>query len=386
MMFWPYYQSSFGVLTSTGLLSIIKNKFIPLSDRQNRIDRRSYMFANIVILFFLMMIVPWIVGMLYTGCLPEERNRISLSWIAGWIILWGLFEIIVLPLIFLRKSLGLLCAIYGGAIIVLMVAALILNWRRIVPMIKKAVGSGKQLSLLGWGSILLILGQIYVYIRYMHIDDDDAFYVGAAVTGAATDTIFSINPYTGAAYGKLPSRYVLSPFFSFTAFLSKISGVHAAIAAHVVLAAILILAVYIVYAMIGKKLFPDQTKYAEYFLFFLIIVTLFSGYTVYTQGIFTVVRIWQGKAVFCGILAPMICYMMLHLCTEQAVKADWQLLFFLMCACCMVSSMGIMLGAVMAGIFGLVNFIKNRDLKSLIYTMLCCIPNMVCAGIYVLLR
>ncbi|MCI8484570.1 MAG: hypothetical protein HFH41_09550 [Lachnospiraceae bacterium] len=344
------------------------------------------MLANILFLFVLMMIVPWMVGMLYTGCLPEERRQMSLSWIAGWIILWGLFEIVALPLIFQRKSLRLLCVIYGGIILGLIVLALVLNRRRIFPMLKRAFCSGRQLSFLGWGNIMLILLQAGVYLRYMHIDDDDAFYVGAATTGVATDTIFSVNPYTGAVYGKLPSRYVLSPFFSFTAFLSKISGVHAAIVAHVVLAAILILTAYIVYAMIGRKLFQDQPKYAEYFLFFLIIITLFSGYTVYTQGIFTIVRIWQGKAVFCGILAPMICYMMLHFCSEQGRKADWWLLFFLMCACCMVSSMGIMLGAVMTGIFGIVNLMKNRDLKSFIYTILCCIPNVVCAGIYVLLR
>lgn len=341
---------------------------------------------NIAALFLLLLAVPWATGLLYTDFLPEERRGCLLSWVSGYIILWGLFEIIALPLIFQRKSLSLLCIIYGGAICLLAAAALILNWRNLVPAAKGAARSLKSISPVGWGNILLVLGQAYMYAKYMHIDEDDAFYVGAASTAVATDTIFSVNPYTGAEYGNLPSRYVLSPFFSFVAFLSRMGKVHPAITAHVVLAAALLLVSYGIYALIAKKLFPDNRKYAEYFLFFLILIIMFSGYTVYTQGMFTLVRIWQGKAVFCGILAPMVCLMALQLFSGQAAWADWCLTFLLMCACCMVSSMGIMLGAIMLGTFGLVYAARERNLKLLAYTVLCCLPNLVCAGIYLLVR
>ena len=341
---------------------------------------------NIAVLFLMLVVVPWIVGTLYTGFLPEERNGCLLSWVAGHIILWGFFEIIALPLIFQRKSLGFLCLVYGSAVCLLAAIALVLNWRSLIGMVRKAVGFFRSISFVGWGNLLFVFGQAYVYIRYLHIDEDDAFYVGAASTAVATDTIFSINPYTGAEYAKLPSRYVLSPFFSFTAFLSKISHVHPAVTAHVVLAAVLILTSYSVYALIGKKLFSGQPKYAEYFLFFLIIITLFSVYTVYTQGMFGLVRIWQGKAVFCAVLAPMVCYMALCLYSEQAAAPDWWFTFMLMCASCMVSSMGIMLGAVMLGIFGIVDLAKSRNVKAFIYTVLCCVPNLVCAGIYLKLH
>lgn len=341
---------------------------------------------NIVFLFFILIVIPWIVGMLYTGFLPEERNGCLLSWVAGYIILWGLFEIVVLPLVFRRESLGRLCTIYGSLACLLVVVSLVLNRHRIIPMVKKSVCSLKDISFVGWGSLLLIFGQAYIYGKYLHIDEDDAFYVGAASTAVATDTIFSINPYTGVEYTKLPSRYVLSPFFSFVAFLSRISNVHPAIVTHVVLAAVLILVSYGIYALIGKSLFPGQRKYAEYFLFLLIIITLFSGYTVYTQGMFALVRIWQGKAVFCAILAPMAFYMMLQIFSGKAARVDWIFTFLLMCACCMVSSMGIMLGAIMLGIFGILGFVKNRNVKSFVYTVLCCVPNLVCAGLYLVLR
>jgi len=331
-------------------------------------------------------VIPQIVGMLYTSFLPEERKGILLNWGAGFVILWGIFEIIALPLIFLRQSLDDLCMIYGGVIVLLAIAALLKGRKDIAFVLKKEALSIKDMSLIEWGNLVLILGQAYVYVRYTHIDEDDAFYVGAAVSAVSTNTIFSINPYTGMEYAKLPARYVLSPFFSFSAFLSKITGVHPAVTAHVVLAAVLIVLSYAVYKLLGMKMFPDNSEYSDYFLLFVIVIVMFSGYTVYTQGMFALVRIWQGKAVLCAILVPFIFYMMLHLYLGQAVAADWCFLFLLMCACCMVSSMGIMLGAIMLGIFGFLNVIRNKNIKELCCTLLCCVPNLICAGIYLIIR
>lgn len=338
--------------------------------------------ANVIALFMILLIVPGIIGMLYAGSLPEDRRSMLLGWAAGFVILWGIFEVVALPLIFQRQSLDLLCMIYGGIVILLAVISVFANRRKMAMMAVKGIASLRSLPVMGWVNLLLVLGQAYVYVRYLHIDEDDALYVGAATTAVSTNTIFSVSPYTGMEYATLPTRYVLSPFFSFVAFLSRISGVHPAVTAHVVLAATLIILSYAVYALLGRKLFSGQPAQAAYFLFFVILLTLFSGYTVYTQGMFTLVRIWQGKAVLCAILVPMAFYMMLHLWEGESVRADWLFLLLLMCACCMVSSMGIMLGAVMLGIFGILSAARNKSIKMLIYTALCCIPNMICAAIY----
>ena len=59
---------------------------------------------------------------------------------------------------------------------------------------------------------ILILFQLVVVVLYAHMDEDDAFYVGTATTAVETDSLYAYNPYTGAAYNVLPSRYILSPF------------------------------------------------------------------------------------------------------------------------------------------------------------------------------
>ena len=60
---------------------------------------------------------------------------------------------------------------------------------------------------------ILILFQLVVVVLYAHMDEDDAFYVGTATTAVETDSLYAYNPYTGAAYNVLPSRYILSPVF-----------------------------------------------------------------------------------------------------------------------------------------------------------------------------
>ena len=81
----------------------------------------------------------------------------------------------------------------------------------------------------------LILIQLVVVVLYAHMDEDDAFYVGTATTAVETDTLYAYNPYTGAAYNVLPSRYILSPFPAFLAVTSRLcGGLHPAIVAHTV--------------------------------------------------------------------------------------------------------------------------------------------------------
>ena len=70
-----------------------------------------------------------------------------------------------------------------------------------------------ETSVYFWIAAVLIIFQLAVASFLAHMDADDAFYVATATTSVHTDTIFSINPYTGYAYAHLPSRYVLSADF-----------------------------------------------------------------------------------------------------------------------------------------------------------------------------
>jgi len=230
--------------------------------------------------------------------------------------------------------------------------------------------------------IILVLGQAFILARYMHEDADDAFYVGAANTDATTDTIFQIDPYTGLAYDltpglsitAVPSRYVLSPFPTFIALLSKLVYAHPAIVAHTIIPAVLIPLSYAILALFGERLFPEKPKAVMLFLLFLCVLNIFGFVSVYTNSTFLLFRIWQGKAVLANIVLPATLYFAFRAMSGNRNFGEWVMLFACALAACLTSSMGIVLTPIMIVCLGLVFVVRNKTLRMLKYAFICCFP------------
>lgn len=344
------------------------------------------MIKSLILIGFFLVVIPFLLGLLYTRYVEDEKNSILLNIVAGYVIAFGLFEIVCQPLIFMHQSLSVLVMLYGGIVLAASVISLILNRKRVLPIARQMVTSVRCFTLCIWAEFLLIAGQIVIYIRYQYSNADDSFFVAAATTAIATDSIFAYNPYTGTAYETLPSRYVLSPFYAFNAVVSKVTDTHPAIMAHMMFMILFLLLAYAVYALLGKALFSGDMEKLGYFLVIISVLNIFAGYSERTSGLFLLIRLWQGKAILAGILLPIVLYLAIRIFLMEGKRADWILLFFLMCACCMVSSMGIMLGAIMLGLLGVLFFFKNKNVRQLLYTVICCIPNLICAGIYLVIH
>lgn len=347
------------------------------------------MLKSLILLAVFMLLLPFLLGLLFTRFTEEEKNNPLFLLVSGYILAMGLFQVIALPLIAAKQSLTLLITIYGGILALLAAVSLVLNYKRIAVVVLETIAAIKSFTLEIWVELVLIFCQLLIYLRYQYTNTDDAFYVASAVTSLSTDTIFQYSPYTGKIYKHLPSRYVLSPFHSFIAVVSKAVDNHPAIIAHSVFMILFLVIAYMVYALLGKALFGGDREKTGYFLIFVTLLTIFSGYSERTSGRFLLIRLWQGKAVLCGILLPLVFYLFLRLFSREGDKmpwAEWSLLLFLMSACCLVSSMGIMLGAIMTGILGVLLAVKKRRFRDLACTFLCCAPNIFCAGMYLLIR
>lgn len=344
------------------------------------------MIKSVALILIFMGAVPFLLGLLYTGFVEEEKDNALLHMAAGHVIMFGAFEILALPLIWLKQSLSLLAGLYVGALILLSVISLILNFKRLPGIVLGAIRAARQFTLCIWAQFALIAGQVFVYVRYQYFNADDSFYVAAATTALATNTIFAYDPYTGAAYGNLPPRYVLSPFYAFTAVMGKVTDTHPAILTHLVFMILFLLLSYAVYALIGRALFACDMEKLGYFMVLLSAFHIFAAYSERTSGLFLLIRLWQGKAVLAGILLPMILYLAIRIFWMEGKRADFLLLFTLLCACCMVSSMGIMLGAVMVGMIGILFAWRKKNLKILACSFLCCLPNLFCASAYLLIK
>lgn len=333
----------------------------------------------------------WLIFMpISIGTLLERKKvRCNLPecFIKGYLLMFALAEIMILPMSYLKLPLHILVWSYGSILVVLAFCGcfFIKKWKIQQSM---AIMEHWKSCLFLFAAIAFILLQIAMVVLYAHMDADDAMYVGAATTAVETDTIYSINPYTGRAYRKLPSRYVLSPFPVFLAVVSQLSGgLHPAIMAHTILPAVFMLLVYLVMYQLGRKWFQNDIEAQGIFLLCTAIMNWFSAYSVYNAGNFQMVRLWQGKALLAAALLPLIYYVASSLLLEKNNgDMSWLTLLMLDISCCLVSSMGIILSVLAIGCIMVISFLKWKDIKRCFMAAGCCIPSVLLGVVYIFIK
>lgn len=339
---------------------------------------------RILLLIILLLVSPAIIG----SILIKKRKSLAIGeiYFRGFALMLAGFQLLALVVFFVDMPLHVLSACYLIFMALLTVTALIWKHQTLLRGVEGVLKKRKFCWPL-WIAIAIIVLQTLVCGVFMHLDQDDAFYVGTAVTSVNTDSIFEYNCYTGMEYTVLPSRYILSPFPIFLAVLSQISGIHATIIAHTIFPFLLIPISYYAYWMIGRCLFPKVKEQAAVFLLMTTIVQMFSYYSVYTQGAFLLLRIWQGKAVLANVLLPAIfCFGLMLWKEERRYLTDWIYLGTLTTASCLVSTMGFMLAPIMAGIIGIICALKRKSFSVILGTVCCCIPNIIFSLIYLMIR
>lgn len=343
-------------------------------------------FLQCLLTLFWMLVVPFLVGTLVINQLfKEKKTDALLAVVCGVICMLAIFYVFVIPMMFLRIPLHILMICWGILILTLSGMAIYLNMKQWKDIINY---NFQQIKAMPWFAILvivLVVGQAFILAGYTHDDDDDAFFVAAANTDATTDTIFQYDPYTGLLYNpseevslaSFPSRYVMSPFPTFIALVSKLVQTHPAIVAHTIIPAIFIPLSYTILAVLGKRLFSEKPAEVMLFLLFLCIINIFGFISIYTNSTFLLFRIWQGKAVLANIVLPAILYFAFRAMPGKAKIGEWTMLFACALTACLTSSMGIVLAPIMIGCLGLVFAIRDRTIQTLIFSLVCCSPCIV---------
>lgn len=338
----------------------------------------------LIILWFL--VIPFGIGNLPVFRTKEKSVSWTENLVCGYAAMFALFELLALPLIFTRQSFAVLKYLYGGLCLVLAAAGLFYMRKDFLLGAKERILAVRRIPWMMWAAFFLIAIQMGAYVFGMATDLDDSFYVATATTTLETNSMFTYGAYTGRMAGELPSRYVLAPFPVLLAFYSDAVQMHPAAVAHTVQPVFFLILSYIVYRSIGKKLFKGERKSTGFFLFFLALVQTFSYYSVYTQGTFMLIRIWQGKALLASFLLPAVFYRSRCCMEEGAAKGEWIRLVLLMLSSCLVSSMGMMLAPVMVGLMVLLYGVPGWKWKKILHGFLCCIPNLLCAAVYLMVR
>lgn len=299
------------------------------------------------------------------------------AWIFGQMLCFAVLQIMAVPMILMRWHFDSLFWSYIGVIGVLFSLGLSRMLKK-KARIKIKIPNLKPFELLVLMiTLLLILWQSTVYFFGMHLDEDDARWLAEANDALKTGDMMTRSYNTGEYVGSfVMPEDVTSPWPMLWAILSRIMfNTRVSVVSHTIFPPVEIIILYSIYWLIGKELL-QKTEARLSFVLFAIFVTLFYGMTVYTQGTFTLVRIWQGKASVAGVAIPFILY--LFICINKNNRLlDWLRLIITGGALCLMSGMGIIIGGIMIGVYGLYNIIAYRNWKRMFVWVISLTPSMV---------
>ena len=217
-------------------------------------------FLQVLILLLLLVLCPFLIGVLSFRFLPRNRQSVALTFVTGQLLSFALFEVIAVPCMLLNRydSFVFTYRIYlAGMVFFTAFGArdLILRLRRVgvlqlfpgdhFPEPEALMDPYRDITdykqrytkeaILYWALFFVLLFfQLYMLFTQASFDGDDAYYVTESVLAQQTGTMNRILPYTGIST-TLDIRHALSVITMWTAFLAKASGIHAAIVAHTVL-------------------------------------------------------------------------------------------------------------------------------------------------------
>ena len=233
----------------------------------------------------------------------------------------------------------------------------------------------------------LMVFQVVFVTMHVHDDQDDAWYVGTAVISYFTDTLNRISPYSMEVMEYFQADRVLSPWSILCAMLGRLSFTHPAILMHTFVPSVMIPLADVVYWLLAMELYGRNRNQALWLLFFLCVLNIFGNWSIRSTATFLLFRIWQGKAILCNIILPLVVYIFMKLAEgSRATKLTVPILCLTVTAGTMVSSMGVFLGPAMLFVLSAVDAVSHRRLRNGLIALGCMIPCVIQFGMYLWMR
>ena len=376
--------------------------------------------VSAAILLICLIIVPLFCGLVFDGR-GRGAARILTGWAVGMLMMMAAYEIAAVPLILMHRKLTDSIFAWTAVLAVMLICAVL---RRISSPGGQKPGlsgpDGKRPGLSGpdgrktgfsteagtggaaiaesekWTAFCLILAvsaliligmQCAFYVFGMHIDDDDARYIANALAASETNTMYRYHPNMGSKMSYFMGeigKEVTSPLMMYYAALSRISGIHAAIMIHTVLPPVLLVLSYAVIWLLSASLWPESREKRLIFTVVCALLRMMGNTSIYTGSTFTLMRIWQGKALAPALFVPLFTALFVQRFMRGEMRGWYRLLFIGNAAACLSSGMGILIAAAYTGICAVVFAFREKSVGPGIKCALCAIPNCAYMVIYLL--
>ena len=312
------------------------------------------------------------------------KDKGLLILVVGFFGYFGLFQLVALPLIFLKISFHVLVIVWAVVCVLILLKGVIWNrkqlWQRF-GMIKQELSVRQWYLALAALTLLLVL--IFYQCIHYYMGFDTAFYVGTINTTLYTDQMYVYDGETGLIEKYLDMRYALSGFYMSTTFWCKIFGVAPIIAQNYGMGSICMLMAVLLMFLIGKQIFKDDSRKA--YLYTGIVIGLnclfVSGYT---TADFLLYRNSESKGFCANVVIAAVFYAIAALWSNIEKRENWRLLFIIAAASVPVSMPAILIVPAIIGIVALTECLIQKKVRYLWYGILCVLPNVVYLLLYFL--
>ena len=356
---------------------------------------------HIIGIIFWLLVIPFCIGLLPTNFIPEKKNNPGVILLAGYMLMWAVFEVITIPAVIWIENENFKFVLNWFMILsVLLAVTGLFIWymnrrkkeERIIRFRLHDIASLKHglESKIEWLIFFAIVGfQLYMAVTRVSFDGDDAYYVAHSVITQQSDTMYKFLPYTGWTTS-LDVRHALAVFPMWIAFVAVKTDIHATIVSHVIMPLLLIPLSYYIYYEIAKVLFTSRRENIPVFMIIMGMFQMFGNVSIYTNETFFLTRTWQGKAVVCSIIIPMMFLLLLWIFDKESADSKklpglWFMLVSLNMATGICSSLAVFVLAMLLAAAALCYMVVERDLKIPLKMGLTCIPNAVYVLIYIIL-
>jgi len=340
------------------------------------------------ILLALVLPVPFFLGFIPVKHMNRLQKTPAMTYVCGWFVSFFLFELTAVPFILLEQSFTMLVMVYT-CIVLLVLGISLWQGRSLWRCYLEEIQQIREMPLhvkLGWSVFyVLVFFQMAYAVLYGHYDGDDAYYIATAVLTDTFDTMYLRDAYTGYIY-PLDVRHAFSPTPIYQAWLSRLSGIAPAVVAHTVLGVVWLGFLYCVYGQIASRILWNRKNYKPVFMILIAVWFMYGNVSLYTTETFVMTRIWQGKGLMAGMVLPAMFLCLLYLAQESVSQGMW-LLFICVCmSAVFATSVAFMVIPTMTGIAAVMIGIKKKSVKYGVDLFLCCLPCLLLALCYFIMK
>ncbi|MBQ8913966.1 MAG: hypothetical protein IJ054_07995, partial [Lachnospiraceae bacterium] len=349
---------------------------------------------NLILSILILIVLPICIGNTICYILKQDIS-LSKCFITGHITMWAVCQLVAVPLILLKQSflivVGILSVVYGLLVLYgVLKTGIRSNYKIIVSGFSYkniSQNKGKAERIIDIIAFLVMLAAVLFIVLasifLQHTDADDSRFVVNAVDIYRTNRLLLTDVNTGNAIstflGDL-NKDVTSPWAVYAAYISKLTGVYPSIIMHTILPPVIMLMLGAIYWMLSEHFFGRDMSYRALFVCFAILLNIYGYHSEKTSETFVMIRMWQGKATLAGVGIPIMIWIFLELFKNEK-KENYLLLLIGDMAMCLLSNMGIIIGGIMIGCYGLVYGIAKKNWKMTLLMWTICLVNVVYIGI-----